>query len=159
MIKMLLALSVAAFVAVSTHTADAAGPATLVATLATPHAPHPVLAVLQEQLQQEQEHAKGGVLCQLCIDEVLALINEVLNDILNGVILNSCGKLCGNIPNNKTKELCTVACDIVGIKKLVQYLNSTDPGEFNQFKTKGDLVRRIFIGIITRIHFIKKILP
>lgn len=129
MIKMLLALSVAAFVAVSTHTADAAGPATLVATLATPHAPHPVLAVLQEQLQQEQEHAKGGVLCQLCIDEVLALINEVLNDILNGVILNSCGKLCGNIPNNKTKELCTVACDIVGIKKLVQYLNSTDPDE------------------------------
>eukprot|EP00729_Bicosta_minor_P003276 gene3276-10004_t len=126
---MLLALSVAAFVAVSTHTADAAGPATLVATLATPHAPHPVLAVLQEQLQQEQEHAKGGVLCQLCIDEVLALINEVLNDILNGVILNSCGKLCGNIPNNKTKELCTVACDIVGIKKLVQYLNSTDPDE------------------------------
>jgi uncharacterized protein YunC (DUF1805 family) len=68
---------------------------------------------------------KSGVLCQLCIDEVLALINEVLNDILNGIILNSCGKLCGAIQNNATKELCTIACDVVGIKKLVEYLNST----------------------------------
>jgi len=72
---------------------------------------------------------KGGVLCQLCIQEVLILINEVLNDILNGVILNSCSKLCGAIKLNKTKELCTIACDVVGIKKLVEYLNTTDPDE------------------------------
>ena len=45
---------------------------------------------------------------------------QVLNDILNGVVLSDCGKLCGQFNQNATKELCSIACDIVGIEELVK---------------------------------------
>lgn len=129
LLSSLLATAVLAEVPTAAHQ-EIAGDAIARPVLITSVAPvsTPTLS-FTTSLASEVTTKKAGVLCQLCIDEVLALINEVLNDILNGVILNSCGKLCNGIKNNATKELCTVACDVVGIKKLVEYLNSTDPDE------------------------------
>lgn len=108
-------MSVLALAALNVSAAPGvAQPAAVTTTLVQPK---PLVEIVS--IEKAVTLGKNQLLCNLCVQEMVAIINEVLNDILNGVVLKSCSQLCNHF-NNSTKNICNIACDLVGIKELVK---------------------------------------
>jgi len=64
--------------------------------------------------------------CSTCASLTGQGLNVLLNYILNAGVVGGCGKLCGQLKDKTAKTVCSLACDLVGIKVFVKALEKAD---------------------------------
>merc|ERR1711988_1266646 len=69
---------------------------------------------------------KAGFGCKTCASLTGQGLNILLNYILNAGVVGTCGKLCGNLKQKTERTVCSLACDLVGIKAFVTALEKAD---------------------------------
>jgi len=72
---------------------------------------------------------KGGKIdfCNVCVQIMGEIINELLNIILNIGVIGSCGELCSLLPNKYEADACDLICDYVGIEEFIRLIEYEDP--------------------------------
>jgi len=65
--------------------------------------------------------------CNVCVQIMGQIINELLNIILNIGVVGSCGELCHYLPNKYEQDACDLICDYVGIEEFVKIIEYEDP--------------------------------
>lgn len=68
--------------------------------------------------------------CKDCIEFTDQALDQLLNIILNIGVVGTCGQLCGILENKTGSEalgaVCTILCDVAGIKEFVNIINKAD---------------------------------
>ncbi|CAE7203863.1 ctnA [Symbiodinium sp. CCMP2592] len=77
--------------------------------------------------------------CSPCVQLGSQGINLLLNYLLNAGVVTSCSKLCSHLPTKAEQTICSIGCDLAGIKEFVNILNHTDldPIYFCEAQTLG----------------------
>jgi len=65
--------------------------------------------------------------CDLCVNVMGEIINELLNIILNIGVIGSCEELCGYLPDKYEKDACDLICDYIGIVEFIKLVEAEDP--------------------------------
>jgi len=65
--------------------------------------------------------------CNVCVQVMGQIINELLNIILDIGVIGSCGDLCGKLPNKYEADACDLICDYVGIVEFIKLIEYEDP--------------------------------
>jgi hypothetical protein len=65
--------------------------------------------------------------CNICVQIMGQIINELLNIILNIGVVGSCGELCHYLPNKYEADACDLICDYVGIEEFIKLIEYEDP--------------------------------
>uniref|UniRef100_A0A0G4GQS4 Saposin B-type domain-containing protein n=1 Tax=Chromera velia CCMP2878 TaxID=1169474 RepID=A0A0G4GQS4_9ALVE len=70
----------------------------------------------------------GHKLCGTCISFMDSGINALVNYLANVGVIGTCGKVCTDVfPSQLESTVCSLLCDIVGIKVFVAVLEKVDP--------------------------------
>jgi len=84
-----------------------------------------------EKYEKAAESSKIGAgkisFCDVCVQIMGEIINELLNIILNIGVLGSCEELCGYLPNKYEQDACDLICAYVGIEEFIRLIEYEDP--------------------------------
>merc|ERR1711934_838050 len=65
-------------------------------------------------------------LCGTCASLTGQSLNILLNYILNAGVVGGCSKVCGQLKQKTERTVCSIACDLVGIKAFAKALEKAD---------------------------------
>lgn len=65
--------------------------------------------------------------CDLCVNVMGEIINELLNIILNIGVIGTCAELCNYLPDKYEKDACDLICDYIGIEEFIKLVTDEDP--------------------------------
>jgi len=72
-------------------------------------------------------NAGKGDFCDLCVQLMGEIINELLNIILNIGVIGTCADLCNYLPDKVEKVGCDLICDYIGVEEFVKLVTDADP--------------------------------
>jgi len=65
--------------------------------------------------------------CNVCVQVMGAIINDLLNIILNIGVIGTCEDLCSKLPNKYEADACDLICAYVGIEEFIRLIEYEDP--------------------------------
>eukprot|EP01098_Paradermamoeba_levis_P010817 TRINITY_DN4562_c0_g3_i1.p1 TRINITY_DN4562_c0_g3~~TRINITY_DN4562_c0_g3_i1.p1 ORF type:complete len:278 (-),score=115.73 TRINITY_DN4562_c0_g3_i1:91-864(-) len=90
--------------------------------------PQGTLKVLSKMRTFEKSQVGAeGRLCGVCVSFMDEALDEILNIIANGGIIAGCADLCGKLKSKTEQAVCSLLCDVVGIKEFIKIIDQLDP--------------------------------
>jgi len=85
------------------------------------------LQLTKKTVVRLNDHVGKINFCNVCVQIMGEIINELLNIILNLGVIGSCAEVCSLLPNKYEADACDLICDYVGIEEFIRLIEYEDP--------------------------------